>query len=137
MDTPPNSPKNPWSVKRLLWLSLGLICVTLGTVGLFLPLLPTTSFMLLAAFSFARSSPRLHRWLVSHRTFGPLISDWQAHKAISRRAKVLSLISMGVILGVSALLKLPLWVLLTQLCVLGCVAVFIVSRPTPPQIPKP
>lgn len=122
-----------YSPKRLLWLSLGLLCLTLGTIGLFLPLLPTTSFMLVAAFSFARSSPRLHNWLLAHGVFGPLIINWQAHGAISLRAKIFSLISMALILIISAALRVPLWVIALQFFILALVSLFLWTRPIPPQ----
>lgn len=121
------------SAKRFFWLSLGLICVAIGALGLFVPLLPTTSFLLLAAFSFARSSPRLHGWLLNHKVFGPLIRDWQMHRAIGTRAKVMCLTSMLAIVLISIFLSVPAWVLGVQVIVLGCVAFFIVTRPTPPQ----
>ena len=73
--------------KRALWLLLGLVAVGLGAVGVVLPLLPTTPFLLLAAFAFARSSERWHQWLVNHQIFGPLIEDWNRYGAISEARK--------------------------------------------------
>ena len=61
---------------KILWLLAGLMSVAIGAVGLVVPLLPTTPFLLVAAFAFARSSERLDRWLREHRSFGPLIDNW-------------------------------------------------------------
>lgn len=77
--------------KRIIFLTLGIIAVGLGFIGAFLPLLPTTPFLLLAAFFFSKSSERLHNWLLNHRMFGKLIRDWREHGAIAPRAKVLSM----------------------------------------------
>ena len=74
-------------VPRVLWLLLGIAATGFGIAGAVLPLLPTTPFLLVATYAFARSSPRLHAWLMSHRQFGPLIANWQQHGAIGRRAK--------------------------------------------------
>lgn len=68
----------------------GALLVGLGFVGLFLPLLPTTPLLLLAAACFARSSERWHRWLMQHRLFGPIISNWQTNRCIPRRSKYLA-----------------------------------------------
>lgn len=122
-----------YSLKRLAWLSLGLTCVALGALGAVLPLLPTTVFLLIAAFAFARSSPQLHNWLLNHKVFGPLIHNWQRHKAINPKAKGASLISMIVVVGLSWLLAVPMWVLGVQIIVLGLVASFILTRPNPPH----
>jgi uncharacterized membrane protein YbaN (DUF454 family) len=65
----------------------GGICVGLGFLGLFLPLLPTTPFLLLAAFCFSRGSTRMHRWLVEHKTMGRMIKDWNEHRVIRPRVK--------------------------------------------------
>ena len=67
---------------RYLWLSFGFIALALGMAGAVLPLLPTTPFILLAAFCFARSSRRFHNWLLNHRTFGPMIENWRQEGAI-------------------------------------------------------
>lgn len=76
--------------KRLLFLCLGILAVGAGFAGVFLPLVPTTPFLLLAAFFFSRSSERLHNWLLEHRIFGKMIRDWREHRAIAPRAKFLS-----------------------------------------------
>ncbi len=75
---------------KIVFLILGWISIGLAVLGVFLPLLPTTPFVLLAAFLFSRGSTRYHEWLLSHKTFGPLISDWQHGGVIRFRAKVWS-----------------------------------------------
>ena len=114
---------------RALWLGLGLVCVALGTIGIFLPLLPTTIFLIIAAYAFARSSERLHNWLLSNKVFGPMIKDWQDHGRIRRPAKFMSLISMAVIVLLSLGFGAPTYVIILQAVILIPVAVFIFSRP--------
>lgn len=117
---------------RLFWLAFGLCAVALGLLGVVLPLLPTTPFLLLAAFAFARSSPRMHDWLHTHDKFGPLIENWRRHGAIDRRTKVIAAIVIAATFGGSALFGAPGWVLLTQAVVLTAVSVFILTRPDGP-----
>ncbi|RDE10103.1 DUF454 domain-containing protein [Pelagibacterium lacus] len=116
---------------RLVFLILGLLCVGIGLVGMAVPILPTTPFLLLAALCFARSSARLHAWLLGHRTFGPLIRDWQAEGAIGPGAKTMALASMALAIAITVALALPLHVLLIQALVLASAAAFILSRPAP------
>lgn len=114
---------------RLVWLIFGLVSLGLGLVGLFLPLLPTTPLLLLAAFGFARSSTRLQDWLLTHPTFGPPILDWQQRRSIARRAKwaaslsILAAFSISLVIGIA-----PLYLVL-QALVLLAVAAFIWTRP--------
>lgn len=75
---------------RILCLCLGWLMVAIGIVGVFLPLLPTTPFLLLAAGLFARSSPRFETWLLNHRIFGEPIRRWRRNGAIAPRAKALA-----------------------------------------------
>jgi uncharacterized membrane protein YbaN (DUF454 family) len=118
---------------RLTWLVIGLLALALGALGVALPLLPTTPFVLVAAVAFARSSDRLHEWLINHDIFGSLIDNWRRHGAISRRAKVVSVVSMAAILVVSVAIAAPAVVIIIQVVVLGAAAVFILSRPLPPE----
>lgn len=86
---------------RIALVAAGFASVALGIAGLVLPLLPTTPFMLLAAACFARSSPRFHRWLLHHRTFGPIVREWEGHRAIPWRAKLWAIALMSATLAVS------------------------------------
>lgn len=86
---------------RFALLGAGFTCVGLGVLGVFLPVLPTTPFMLLAAACFARSSPRFHAWLLNHRLFGPLIREWQEHRSIPKRTKYYAIGMMVLTLGSS------------------------------------
>ncbi len=107
--------------------------VLLAGLGVALPLLPTTPFILVAAFAFARSSRRWSAWLHTHPLFGPLIHHWQQYGAISRRAKILGVTSMVGVFALSLAFQAPLPVLGVQAMVLSASAVFLLSRPLPPK----
>lgn len=95
---------------RGLYIAAGFSFVALGALGVFLPLLPTTPFMLLAAACFARGSHRFHDWLLAHRTFGPLIFEWRRHRSIPYRTKLTAIALMSVTLGASIVFFVrPLW----------------------------
>lgn len=85
---------------RRLYLAGGFLFVALGFIGAFLPVLPTTPFLILAAACFARSSDRLEGWLLNHPRFGPLLRQWRERGAIPMRAKLMSLAgcSLGFVL---------------------------------------
>lgn len=114
---------------RFVWAGLGTLCVGLGVLGAFLPLVPTVPFLLLATFLFANSSPRLHSWIITHRHFGPVIEDWTRSGAIRPRAKRLATLSIAAVFALSLLLGVGALVLTIQGIVLGCVLVFIWTRP--------
>ena len=118
---------------RLLWLLAGLSFLAIGAIGVILPLLPTTPFLLLAAYCFARSSPRMHRWLHDHATFGPLISNWNNYGSIDRRSKRIALIVILLTPTVTLLIGVPWWALASQLLVLVTAATFVLTRPDPPR----
>jgi uncharacterized membrane protein YbaN (DUF454 family) len=77
---------------RILLIIFGTVSLGLGIAGIFLPLLPTTPFLLLTAWCYAKSSLRLHKWLLGHKIFGKYIRDYTLHRSIPLRAKVVSLI---------------------------------------------
>lgn len=109
---------SPWI--RWLLAGTGLLALLLGVVGIFVPVLPTTPFILLAAFCFARSSARFHRWLLDHHISGPLIRDWALHRSIPLRIKRLAYGLMALSFG-SSILIVPLVWLKVLLAVLGLV----------------
>lgn len=126
------TPRPPAPI-RWLWIAFGLSCVGAGIIGVALPLVPTTPFLLLAAFAFARSSPRLHAWLMGHKRFGPLIRNWNEHGAISRRTKLISVGVMAAMPALSAALGAPVWTIAVQVLVLSVSAAFILTRPSGPE----
>ena len=118
--------------KRLTLMLIGFTSLALGALGIFVPLLPTTPFLLLSAFAFANSSERMHQWLLDHNIFGPLIGNWRQYRAISRRAKIVSILSMFAIVLISVLMSVPTYVIVIQVLVLSTTATFVLSRPLPP-----
>ena len=120
-------------VRRIVLIVAGLISLAIGAVGIFVPLLPTTPLVLVAAFCFANSSERLHQWLLDHNVFGPLIDNWRRYGAISRNAKIMSVASMVAVLLISWWLDVATWIIGLQAVILGCSAAFILTRPTFPQ----
>ncbi len=83
-------------ILKYLLIIIGLLFVGIGVIGIIVPGLPTTIFLIIAAGCFARSSPCLHAWLMSHPWFGSTLYHWQESKSIPRKAKIIALIMMGV-----------------------------------------
>ena len=121
---------------RYVWITIGWLCVGAGLVGAFLPLLPTTPFLLVAAYAFSKGSQRMHDWLVNHPQFGPPITDWQSEKAISRQTKKVASLSIIGIFVLSIALGVPLWALTTQGLILIGVVTFLWTRNEPQQTNK-
>jgi uncharacterized membrane protein YbaN (DUF454 family) len=89
-------------------LCIGILSVALGTAGIFLPLLPTTPFLLLAAACFLRSSKRLHAWIMNHKWFGPYIYNYRTYKAIPKRTKITAITLLWITIAYSALWIVPI-----------------------------
>ncbi|KJS18677.1 MAG: hypothetical protein VR78_04275 [Hoeflea sp. BRH_c9] len=115
--------------RRCAWLTLGWVALALGVIGVALPLLPTTPFIILAAFAFGRSSLRLQTWLENNRTFGPIIAEWRTNGAIAPRNKAMAIAMMLAAFSASIAMGIASLVLIIQgVCMLGAAA-FILSRP--------
>jgi len=126
------------NVPKWLLITVGWLAVGLAALGAVLPLLPTTPFLLVATWAFARSSPRFRDWLINHAVFGPLIRDWQEYGAIPLRAKLLA----ALMITASAVWLifwsgLPLVATVALSILLFAVASFILTRPTPGKEPVP
>lgn len=124
----PRTPALPAAARWLL-LVLAVFSLVLGMLGLFLPLLPTVPFLLLAAWAAGHSSPRLLHWLERHPLFGPLITDWRRAGVVSRRAKWTATIVMSASAITTVLLLSVHWSALAAVAVMSCVLVWLWMRP--------
>lgn len=115
---------------RLVYLGLGFLFVGLGALGVILPGLPTTPFMLLAAWMFSKSSARFHHWLWTHRVFGPYVRNWSRHRVIPAHAKVISLLFMSLGLTILVVRQSHYAIVLTTAAVCIWGAVFILRCPS-------
>lgn len=115
------------SLTRLFFLIAGIVALALGIIGIVVPVLPTTPFILLAAACFARSSVRLHDAMLAHRIVGPVIHEWQTHRAMPRKVKRYAYALMLLSFGSSLLLMPSNWHRL-MLATLGLVLLFFLWR---------
>ena len=117
-------------MKRLILITLGWICVGLGFVGIFVPGIPTTIFLIIALWAFTKTSKKLRYWLIHHKRFGPFLSNWQEHKVVPRRAKILmvTLMILSVILFYYSLQNLYLTAGL--IIILVSVAIYVIALPS-------
>ena len=104
-------------IRKAVLIFTGTVCVALGVLGMFLPLLPTTVFLLMAAYCYSRSSERFHTWLLTNRWFGPYISNYKSGKGISLRQKISTISILWVSIGVSIWLVGGFWITLLLLAI--------------------
>ncbi len=133
--TPPLQPPKPNGEVptrlRWLWWLLAYASLGLGIIGIAVPGLPTVPFILLAAFAAARGSARLHRRLLAHPRFGPMIHDWQTQGAVTRRSKRLATGSMAFCAVVLFLTAPQWWMAATGTAIMAVVATWLWRRPEP------
>jgi uncharacterized membrane protein YbaN (DUF454 family) len=122
--------RNP--VARYVLLVIGWISVTLGIIGIFLPVLPTTPFLLLAAACFVRSSRRFYDWLVTHPRLGPWFRDYLEGKGIPLKGKVYAITTMWISIGVSCWLVPMFWARIGMLTSATLVSLYILRMKTLP-----
>ena len=114
-------------VRAMLWIA-GSVSLLLGLIGVVLPGLPTTPFILLAAACYAKASPRLHQWLLNHRWFGPMLRDWESDRSLTRRTKTIAVVSMLVMVGFSIWTFRERPPVQLALLVTGAIGAFVVLR---------
>lgn len=120
---------------KALWISFGILSLILGFIGVFLPLLPTTPFALLAAFCFSKGSDELHEWLLDSKLFGPLIRDWESYGVIRLRVKKISTTMIALLFGYTLIfVKVFLWIKLVVSLSGVLVLCFIWTRPSTPVV---
>lgn len=119
---------------RWLLTAFALLCLTLGLIGVVVPGMPTTVFILLAAWAAARSSSTLHGWLMAHGLFGPMLRAWQNGGTVSRRAKRSATLMMGLCALLLPLTAAPVWAVCLSLGSMGAVLVWLWRRPEPGPI---
>lgn len=138
-DTGLAQPKTATGLTRLLYVALGCLFVALGVAGVILPGLPATPFFLLASYFFARSSHRLHRWLLTWPVAGELLRDWQRHRGVRLKVKVVALLLLPLAIASSIWfggLNLYLSCLLVAIGLIGAVVVISLPRVRPEAGPE-
>jgi uncharacterized membrane protein YbaN (DUF454 family) len=122
---------------RFVFVSAGWCALGIGAIGVVVPLLPTTPFILLAALLFSKGSPKLHRWLQNTRLAGQIIRDWEAFGVIRMRAKVLSTVMMTTLISYPLFFKeMPIAYKVLAALTMICVLAFIWTRPSTPRATK-
>lgn len=118
-------------MRKTGYLVLGYVCLALGFIGAFLPVMPTTVFILIAAWAFARSSDKLHQALLDHPKTGPAIRNWRANQCIPVKAKVAAVTSIG-ISWIIVVITTNQTVSAVVAMILMAVVFFILTRPSTP-----
>jgi uncharacterized protein len=118
---------------RFAYAALGCLLVALGVIGAFLPVMPTTVFLLGALWAFSMSSARLERWLIEHPRFGPRLVAWREHRVIPTRVKLTAWGSMLVSLGIMAVARAHLYAILAAAAVMAIGAIYIARCPSVPR----
>jgi len=118
------------NMKKWLYLLLGSVSLVVGVAGAFIPVLPTTPFLLVASFCYLRSSTRMYRWLMGHRVLGPYIVSYTVYKGVSRQNKIGSLVFLWCSLLLSIFLVCSLFVTLILLVVGTAVTIHILKLKT-------
>ncbi len=130
---PSNQTKPLSRLAKILYGLVGGLALAMGIIGIFLPGLPTTPFVLLAAACFAKASPRVHLWMLQHKLIGPMLRNWEEHRSLTRRTKCVAIGSMSLMIAISiwSFSGQP-WIQLSLLILGGIGAATVLRIPTRP-----
>ena len=117
-------------MKKIILLSLGWICVGLGFIGIFVPGLPTTIFLIVALWAFTKSSESLRFWLLNHNRFGPILRNWQEHRVVPLTAKILMVILQTCVVIMVHYTFNNLFITIGLIVILVLVASYVLSLPS-------
>lgn len=122
---------NKYNPKSIFYMAFGWLCFGLGFIGIFLPILPTTPFMIVALWAFSKGSPKLHAWLLNHPKFGSILQDWEQHKVIPIKAKL----TAATFIGASAIYILffsnvPTYAAIMSVSTMACAITYVLTRPS-------
>ena len=115
---------------KIFFIIVGWLSIILGVIGILLPLLPTTPFILLAAFCFARSSEKFHTWLLEHKLFGPIVQAWEEGKGIPKRTRNFAVLLMWSGMSLSAYLVWHIGATISLLIIGTCVSIYMFRLPS-------
>lgn len=116
--------------KKTLFIFTGSLSLVLGIIGAFVPLMPTTVFLLITAYFYVRSSPKLYNWLIRHRIFGKYIENYRKYKEMPKRAKILAISMLWITIIVSSFILSNLWISILLITVAVSVTAYILSIKT-------
>ncbi|GAA0829131.1 DUF454 family protein [Marinomonas arenicola] len=122
--------------KRIFFIILGWFSLITGIIGIFLPLLPTTPLVLLAAWCFSKSSERFHTWLIEHKYFGPILRDWQSSDGIPKRTRNRAILFMWLGMTISIIIVGRFWATLCLIIIGLAVSIYLLRMPTRPDPEK-
>jgi uncharacterized membrane protein YbaN (DUF454 family) len=118
------------TTRHYLLMTIGWLSVILGVIGAFLPILPTTPFILFAAWCFARSSERFHKWITDNKYFGPIITEWENGNGISRKIRTRALLMMWFSLCFSMLVVRQWWAVLLLISIGFFATLYLFKQPS-------
>lgn len=128
---PNNGTQRPSSPKRILFIVAGTICLGLGALGIILPLLPTTPFLLLTAACYMRGSDRMYQWLLNNKWFGKYIRNYREGKGIPLRGKISALVLLWTTISFTAIFIISIGVIrVTLFLIAAIVSIYLIRLPT-------
>ena len=117
-------------MRKYLLLSLGWVCVGFAFIGIFVPGLPTTIFLIIALWAFAKSSKKFHAWLLNHKRFGPLLRNWETHKVVPKKAKITMVVLQILVVFMIHYTFNNIYITFSLIIILTLVAWYVLSLPS-------